>query len=1037
MAQIDPRVLRPSIIIGLGGIGSKVVVGVRKKLLAQTENDPRLRADLLGNRFQFLTFDTSGEVTQSGSEASGIPHYGVQYRRSASALVSNSMQGDKAFPAWWPNDYRDPGSLIDGAGMVPINGKLCWYADLRNGPKLKDFVDTAVDRATNVLQNSNVDGSFWVFLVSSLCGGTGAGLLVPMMHEIKQWYPDSEIIGLFMLPSAVMRENIDVRNSNRIWANGAATLLSLDHWMLPREYRRSEVAPFFQIEDGMGLLPGGQAPLDAAFLFTNRNNRGLTLGSAEEYARLMADGLTEMLFSPSAVVNRRGLNNYLRGLRERQHWGGRCQRFGSYGVSTLRFPSDSVTNYLGYQMSRRLVEGFFLTPWQSNQQSADALRFIQAERLREADGANDLMEDLPRDRSDMQPLPPPDLLTDLQQAKPDELEEKILGAVEMAQYVLGAREVPTGRPALTGPTFRRKVEMNAADKRASVVSSLADTVADWLRQEDVGFAHAYRFLKDLRAQIEVHRKSIEDELYGDTSHDASKIGLISEEEQMRGQALSDAIDRLLRVFRGPALFRDGRGAKDIFVQSWWYQWLAVVRGIRIRHAILGLYEELKAQVTANTIAFEKVHDLLVDLEEDWNRHSVEVLSQRSEADLRRTAIEELVLARPEQINAVFELKRVPEEVEGIGIALNSQGRGNILSQVGRLIPLYADGKIDMADKQLAAVKEQLSGRIIGWAREQFVGEVSAISIWQALALEAGFPLPTDEEKLLTTSDRQRLCALVGQRVKDSRGRCAAFWDTDLGKVNGARPMLRALEAQDLLTYNLDAWAAFVAAYDLDANQVFGPDGADQALDVPEIHALTSVAIEGGYPINILSEAPQLMAELLTMEHGAKQSPVFTDIRLENGLPRHWEAFQDGANKPLFLLAEQLGIIESPLKKGKSNRSAYKFARLTLGKSRYEAESTLAEDHRTRQAILIALRKAWDELGRPQRQTNIDEMQTFVQTEAGDPRRATRAALERVEAALKDPVKMDFVKEDLLCVLMLDVGAVEDLTIDAIQSMLKI
>ncbi|MFN4262008.1 MAG: tubulin-like doman-containing protein, partial [Gemmataceae bacterium] len=136
--------------------------------------------------------------------------------------------------SWFPPDLASIQDMKSGAKQIRALGRLSYYLGYGAvkdavAAKIKQVTDR--DGAARMLDRHgiNVDSGVNVFVVASLCGGTGSGMFLDLAYGLKKWFKydglTGEINGLFMLPGAF------VGVSDRIKANAYAALKELNHHM--------------------------------------------------------------------------------------------------------------------------------------------------------------------------------------------------------------------------------------------------------------------------------------------------------------------------------------------------------------------------------------------------------------------------------------------------------------------------------------------------------------------------------------------------------------------------------------------------------------------------------------------------------------------------------------------------------------------------------------------------------------------------------------------------------------------------------------
>jgi hypothetical protein len=162
--------LRPTLFLGLGGQGTAVL----SNLKAELEDAYRTRRGGIPTCFQFLAIDTwpyePGPLSHAEYENVG--------NIDGDALLANDPK--RVFARWWPDRKIRAGYIGSGADQKRVCGRLGllapkhfneWTGKLKNQlARMATPDDDLAGIGANTVK---------VFLVSSVCGGSGSGMPVP------------------------------------------------------------------------------------------------------------------------------------------------------------------------------------------------------------------------------------------------------------------------------------------------------------------------------------------------------------------------------------------------------------------------------------------------------------------------------------------------------------------------------------------------------------------------------------------------------------------------------------------------------------------------------------------------------------------------------------------------------------------------------------------------------------------------------------------------------------------------------------------
>jgi hypothetical protein len=348
--------VNPTVIIGLGGTGKDIIMRVRRLIVEHygaLENLPVV---------SFLSIDT--DDAPSGVNERFL-NQDISLKPEEKLILDTAhippiLEHLAQYPylsEWFPPELAGIKDLKSGAKQIRALGRLSYflgYHGVKEAAVGKVKAVTDRDRAKFMLERYglNVDTGVNVFVVASLCGGTGSGMFLDLAMSLKHWFKyDSltgEVNGLFMLPGAFTGV------SDRIKANAYACLKELNHYM------------------GMGRAEGVR--FNAQYT-SNPLDKVDELGPPFTFCYLVGDqnkvvdsarvtDLQEMIAQKIALEFTSNFARYSKSNRSNLEgvWQvtprdafGQPQNFISFGLSSLRFPADRVQTALAARLGHELM----------------------------------------------------------------------------------------------------------------------------------------------------------------------------------------------------------------------------------------------------------------------------------------------------------------------------------------------------------------------------------------------------------------------------------------------------------------------------------------------------------------------------------------------------------------------------------------------------------------------------------------------------------------------------------------------------------
>ena len=357
--MFEPKpTIYPTLVIGLGGSGTNVVRYVKRRFLKTWRAGDQGDFIDLPAALQVLAVDTEPLVNPSDEEPLYSHEFAFLGKFDATRLVQN-RQNHAPYLDWWQWDSNDIplGYIHNGARQLRPIGRLAFF---RNYVTFKTLMTDKL-RATRQLasiQEAEERGfpvaadHQLIYVVSSLCGGTGAGMFLDVVHRVRQEVgSNANVVGIFLMPSTFESEIRSDLQRRRIQANAYAALKELNH--------------FHENQDFKALYPSEKTPmpttkyraLDRIFLVERTNADGRTLSSKKQAEQMIAHLIHLMSMSH---LNQRILGLDVNVTEERaSEMADSHQRYLSYSAfstSALVMPQKALWRYFASVASYWAIE---------------------------------------------------------------------------------------------------------------------------------------------------------------------------------------------------------------------------------------------------------------------------------------------------------------------------------------------------------------------------------------------------------------------------------------------------------------------------------------------------------------------------------------------------------------------------------------------------------------------------------------------------------------------------------------------------------
>ena len=338
----------PTLIVGLGGRGSEIVARVSEKIREDQKE-----------RINFVVFDT--DVNELNQIKKNYPNVRYTVQTSTNMTVGDYLHFDEftrtnSFPLN-RNLYRK--TLSEGAGQVRAISHLAFVTAMKRGNL------APLDEAIYDLYKMKIDDSsqaLRVIIVSTLVGGTGSGLILPVSMYIRNFLktriqlPGSIVRGFFILPE-IMFDVVRAEPMRYAFkANAYAVLREINAFILKAD---DNLHPRYKDKPSMKFPKIGTndfeeydvLPFDFCFMFDAQNIRGKKLNSTQQYLEHAAETIYAQSIGPMNTRSFSSEDNVIRTLVS----GGSRNRYAGAGASELKYPSKHILQYIAKQWAVQTI----------------------------------------------------------------------------------------------------------------------------------------------------------------------------------------------------------------------------------------------------------------------------------------------------------------------------------------------------------------------------------------------------------------------------------------------------------------------------------------------------------------------------------------------------------------------------------------------------------------------------------------------------------------------------------------------------------
>lgn len=346
--------IAPTLILGLGGTGSKIVrkvsETVRESETGQSE------------RIAYVVFDT--DINDLGTIRRENPDIFTVQTSTTNTVGEYLGINTNARDNWFPvNEMLNRKTLTEGAAQVRAISRLAFDTTLKSGNLTE--LHRAIEKLFRI-DKEQKEQALRVIITGSLAGGTGSGLLLSvamyLSNYLKSKYPKAKAItrGFFVQPDVFYSVIPASEEQQNLQVNAYAAVRELDAFLmkgdntLPEQYRGLEFE-FPRIgADGVEVV--NAMPYDFCFLFDAKNKQSAGLDSFDAYLDHAATCIYTQSIGPMSKKSNSREDNVLREVIKND---GR-NRYAGAGASRMVYPWQHVRDVTGFTWANAALSGQWL-----------------------------------------------------------------------------------------------------------------------------------------------------------------------------------------------------------------------------------------------------------------------------------------------------------------------------------------------------------------------------------------------------------------------------------------------------------------------------------------------------------------------------------------------------------------------------------------------------------------------------------------------------------------------------------------------------
>ncbi len=383
--------MTPTVVIGLGGTGKEVLIKLRRMIVETYGSLDSLPI------VSFLHIDTEQNAKVSEPQVvlkqdiSLRPAEQVWAKVEDAKAILNKLSAYEHMAEWFPSQLKGTDSILAGAGQIRSLGKFAFSLNYQNiKTSFNNVRSRIIGHEKFMLDRWEVqlDKGINIFVVCSLSGGTGSGMVLDIAYNLRDWIPPSDLpqsSAYLVLPGAF------AGLGDRVVANAYAALMELNHYS--RNDTRFETQYSPNPSDRISYQSSQDTPFNFCYLVGNSNDK-VTFPSINSVLEMVAQNIF-LDFSS-------GFSQYKKLVRDniRKHWAspdpqGYPQNFISFGLSSIQAPVERILNACALRLGGQLITWWFNpTPTPTAMRDVIKTEILPSLRLAESDDDHQLLNSI-------------------------------------------------------------------------------------------------------------------------------------------------------------------------------------------------------------------------------------------------------------------------------------------------------------------------------------------------------------------------------------------------------------------------------------------------------------------------------------------------------------------------------------------------------------------------------------------------------------------------------------------------------------------
>lgn len=364
-SEKELKAIVPTLIIGIGGTGLEAIMRLRRLITesyGSLENFP-----IVG----FLHIDTDAEAKTDEPLMAGPPlenyekyHSNVNLQE-VETIVNEPEEWDW-YHEWLPPEISANPQLLaseKGAGQIRACGRFSFFFNYQKINQACNNIKRKIreNQHRSLMSDRyglDVKSQLNVFVISSIAGGTGSGMLIDLGYCLKSWFAGEPLKTTAVISTPDAFGNVDV--NSLVNSNGYAALMELNYYC----DQDTNFSVRYQQNEG-SRVESKSPPYDFIYLVGTTNEYGVNI-KLNDVREMIAQQIFLDLVSDFSPYKRSIRDNIIRqatGQNDQPPRGRSYPRnFMSFGLATIEVPIYHIRSCLASYLATDLCQW-----WQNDQ----------------------------------------------------------------------------------------------------------------------------------------------------------------------------------------------------------------------------------------------------------------------------------------------------------------------------------------------------------------------------------------------------------------------------------------------------------------------------------------------------------------------------------------------------------------------------------------------------------------------------------------------------------------------------------------------